>query len=211
MCAFERSEKGMEFNMVEYELEYLYNKQYFNTEKYAFYISKLQYKTNYKENKLEFLKDISNDEKNKIEELKYLKVDYIASFCTSASIVSERMINNPANAIIDYSKDRNIRKALLITPYNQDIGEKVKNFIEQNDIKVMCNINLDLIHTQDYFDFGLNNLENFIIENYKKDYGNIIISCTNLPTIHFIKKLQKKLKTNIISSNFCMFEKIHEL
>ena len=51
MCAFERSEKGMEFNMkkigmlipctnltVEYELEYLYNKQYFNTEKYAFYI-----------------------------------------------------------------------------------------------------------------------------------------------------------------------------
>lgn len=196
---------------VEYELEYLYNKQYFNTEKYAFYISKLQYKTNYKENKVKFLKDISNDEKNKIKELKYLGVDYITSFCTSASIISGKMINNPGDAIIECSKNRNIKKAFLITPYSQTIGEKVKNFIEQNDIKIMHNINLNLINTQDYFDFGLNSLESFIVENYKKEYGNIIISCTNLPTVHFIKRLQKKLETNIISSNLCMFEKIHEL
>lgn len=196
---------------VEYELEYLYNKQYYSIEKYVFYISKLQYKTNYKENKIKFLKDISDDEKNKIEELKYLNVDYIASFCTSASIVGNKMINNPSDAIIACAKDRNIKKALLITPYNQEIGEKVKAFIEKNEIKIIHNVNLNLIHTQDYFNFGLNNLENFIVENYKREYENIIISCTNLPTLHFIKRLQKKLETNIISSNSCIFEKIHEL
>lgn len=196
---------------VEYELQYLYNTNYFSIDKYSFYVSKLQYKTNYKKDKIKFLKDIANDEENKIKELEYLNVEYIASFCTSASIMNNKMLNNPADAIIKYAKLKNIDKCFLITPYDQIIGEKVEEFLNQNNIDVSYNINLNLLHTQDYFDYGLNKLEDLIMKIYKKEYGDIIISCTNLPTVHFISKVQDRLKCNVISSNSCMFEQIYEL
>lgn len=196
---------------VEYELQYLYNTHYFNVDKYSFYVSKLQYKTNYKEDKIKFLKDIADDEENKIKELEYLNVEYLASFCTSASIMNKKMLNNPADAIIKYARQKDINKCFLITPYNQVIGNKVKEFLKQNDIDIAYNINLDLLHTQEYFDYGLNKLEELIANNYKKEYEDIIISCTNLPTIHIINKVQNKLKCKVISSNSCMFEQIHEL
>lgn len=196
---------------VEYELQYLYNTNYFNINDFAFYVSKLQYKTNYKDDKIQFLKDIANDEKSRIKELEYLNVEYIATFCTSASFIGERMLNNPADAILKIAKQKNINKCFLITPYNETVGRKLAILLDENDIKVIHNVNLDLLHTEDYFNFGLNKLEKFIIDNYKKKYGNIIISCTNIPTVHFIKRVQNKLACKIISSNSCMFEQIHEL
>ena len=39
---------------VEYELQMLFSKGYFDVEKSVFYISKLDYKTNYKEDKSKF-------------------------------------------------------------------------------------------------------------------------------------------------------------
>lgn len=196
---------------VEYELQHLYNLNYFKYDKTTFYISKLEYKTNYKENKIKFLEDISKDEKNKIKELSYLNVDYIASFCTSASIIGEKMINNPADAIIQSAMQKNIKKCMLITPYNHQIGNELKRVLIENKIDVVHNINLDLLHTSDYFEFGLNKLEQFIVDNYKEEYKNIIISCTNIPTIHFINRIQEKLNCNVISSNSSMFELLQKI
>jgi len=97
---------------------------------------------------------------------------------------------------------------LLITPYNEELGKKVENELIGNNIKVLKSINLNLLNTKDYFDFGVNKLKQFIIENYNNDYENIVVSCTNLPTIHFIDELEEKLNTTIISSNSSMFSKI---
>ncbi len=196
---------------VEYELQYLYNTRYFNINDFVFYVSKLQYKTNYKDDEIQFLKDIANDEESKIKELEYLNVEYIASFCTSASFISKKMLNNPADAILKIAKQKNIRKCFLITPYNEVVGKQLERLLNEKNIEVIYNVNLDLVHTKDYFDFGLNKLEKFIMNDYKKEYGDIIISCTNIPTIHFINKLQNRLNCKIISSNSCMFEQIHEL
>lgn len=196
---------------VEYELEHLYNINYFNYNEVVFYIAKLQYKTNYKQNKLKFLEDISNDEKNKVAELQYLKVDYMASFCTSASVVSKKMINNPFDAILKVARQKNIRKCYFITPYSDDIGNKLADKLEENDISVTKSVNLNLLHTQEYFEFGMQKLKKVILEDYKKDYGDIIISCTNIPTIHFLRELKDELKCEAISSNSCMFEIIHGL
>ena len=51
---------------VEYELQYLYNNHFFNIEDIAFYISKLDYKTSYKEDKTKFLNDLAKDSNKKI-------------------------------------------------------------------------------------------------------------------------------------------------
>ena len=71
---------------VEYELQMLFSKGYFDVEKSVFYISKLDYKTNYKEDKSKFLEDLATDINNKKKDLKYLDVDYNAFFCTTSAL-----------------------------------------------------------------------------------------------------------------------------
>lgn len=195
---------------VEHELQYLFNKNILDCNGYVFYASKLDYKTSYKENKEQYLKDLAEDSKNKIEDLKYLGVDYIGFFCTSSAIVSENLniSNNPAQALIEEAKLKNIKKCLLITPYNDELGSKVKKELESSHINVNRMINLNLINTKDYFDFGKNKLEKFIVDNYQNDDGDIVISCTNLPTLHFISNVEKNLNVKVISSNSSLFSKI---
>lgn len=197
---------------VEYELEYLYSRKVLIHDEINCYVAKLNYTTSYKENKLEFLKQLAEDSLEKAKQLEYIGVDYIASFCTSASITSSiKMINNPADAIIDEAQNRKMKNCMLLTPYDDKIGEKVKATLEENNIKVIKMINLNLLDTKEYFEFGRYKLEKFLIDNYKKEYGDIIISCTNIPTIHFIDKLEIMLDTNILSSNYCVFKKIIDM
>ena len=195
---------------VEHELQYLFNKNILDCNDYVFYASKLDYKTSYKENKEQYLKDLAEDSKSKIEDLKYLGVDYIGFFCTSSAIVSENLniSNNPAQALIEEAKLKDIKKCLLITPYNDELGCKVKKELENSHINVNKMINLNLINTKDCFDFGKNKLEKFIVDNYQNDDGDIVISCTNFPTLHFISNVEKNLNVKVISSNSSLFSKI---
>ncbi len=195
---------------VEYELQYLYNNHFFNIDDIAFYISKLDYKTSYKEDKIKFLNDLAKDSNKKIKDLEYIGVDYVTFFCTSSSVLNSKItINkNPFIAILEEVIEKNIKKCLLITPYDDVVGTNIKIELEKNDIFVCKNINLNLLNTTDYFDFGINKLKQFIIDNYKEEYENIIISCTNLPTLSIINELESLFNNNVISSNSCLFNKI---
>lgn len=193
---------------VEYELQLLFSKGYFDIEKSVFYISKLDYKTNYKEDKSKFLEDLATDINNKKKDLKYLNVDYNAFFCTTSALENGVEEINPTISLIEESKLRNVKKCLLITPYNDKLGKEIVKMLEDNEIKVIKNINLNLLHTTDYFNYGINKLEKLIKKNYLSEYENIIISCTNLPTIGVIKSLEDRLNTQIISSNSSLFSKI---
>lgn len=193
---------------VEYELQMLFSKGYYDIEKSVFYISKLDYKTNYKKDKSKFLEDLATDINNKKKDLEYLDVDYNAFFCTTSALENVVKEVNPTISLIEESKLRNVKKCLLITPYNDQLGKEIAKMLEDNEIQVIKNINLDLLHTADYFNYGINKLEKLIKENYLNEYENIIISCTNLPTIGVIENLEYKLNTQIISSNSSLFAKI---
>lgn len=193
---------------VEYELQLLFSKGYFDIEKSVFYISKLDYKTNYKEDKSKFLENLATDINNKKKDLKYLNVDYNAFFCTTSALENGVEEINPTISLIEESKLRNVKKCLLITPYDDKLGKEIVKMLEDNEIKVIKNINLNLLHTTDYFNYGINKLEKLIKENYLSEYENIIISCTNLPTIGVIESLENMLNTQIISSNSSLFSKI---
>ena len=193
---------------VEYELQMLFSKGYYDIEKSVFYISKLDYKTNYKKDKSKFLKELAIDINNKKKDLEYLDIDYNAFFCTTSALENGVEEINPTISLIEESKLRNVKKCLLITPYNDQLGKEIVKMLEDNGIKVIKNINLDLLHTADYFNYGINKLEKLIKKNYLNEYENIIISCTNLPTIGVIENLEYKLNTQIISSNSSLFAKI---
>lgn len=193
---------------VEYELQYLFNSQYFTNDDVVFYTSKLDYKTSYKENKEKYLNDLAEDSIKKIKDLEYLNVDYISFFCTSSAIINSEIVieSNPAIALIESARRNKIEQCLLITPYNDILGNKVKEELEKNNILVTRVLNLNLLNTADYFDFGVNKLEQYIIDNFIKEDKNIIISCTNLPTLSVINNMKDKYNINIISSNSSLFE-----
>ncbi|MEG1008963.1 MAG: hypothetical protein RSB77_04920 [Bacilli bacterium] len=195
---------------VEYELQYLYATKFFDLNDFVCYVSKLDYKTNYKDNKEQYLKDLADDSIKKIKDLKYLGVEYISYFCTSSALFNEEKVIsiNPATSLVEEAKYKNINSCLLITPYNDTIGNKVRDELTKNNIFVSKTINLDLLNTMDYFEFGTKKMTKFIESNYLPEYGDIIISCTNLPTLKTIELLEKKLKINIISSNSSLFNKI---
>lgn len=193
---------------VEYELQMLFSKGYYDIEKSAFYVAKLDYKTNYKVDKSKFLEDIASDINNKKKDLEYLEVNYTAFFCTSSALENSVNEVNPTISLIEEAKLKEIKKCLLITPYNEKMGNEIVKMFEDNEIDVCKNINLDLLHTSDYFNYGISELEILLEKNYISEYKNIIISCTNLPTIKVIEKLEKKLNTQIISSNSSLFAKI---
>src|SRR5574344_1450165 len=140
---------------VEYELQYLFNNKFFTTDDVVFYTSKLDYKTSYKENKEQYLK--------------YLGVDYTSFFCTSSAIINSDIVieSNPAGALIESAQTNKIEQCLLITPYNDLLGNKVKSELEKNNILVTRVLNLSLLNTVDYFDFGINKLEQYIIDNFR--------------------------------------------
>lgn len=195
---------------VEYELQFLYENKCLKINKVCFYTTKLETKTKYKEDKEKYLNELAKNSLLKIKELNYLDVDYTAFFCTTSAVLSkdQDILNNPAEALVEASMYCGINKCLLITPYSNKLGCNIKEYLENERIVVDTVINLDLINTKDYFDFGIEKLEDLIFENYKSEYENIIISCTNLPTLHLISKLEKKLNTKIISSNSSLLWKI---
>src|SRR5574344_1451496 len=195
---------------VEYELQYLFNNKFFTTDDVVFYTSKLDYKTSYKENKEQYLKDLVEDSFKKIKDLEYLGVDYISFFCTSSAIINSDIVieSNPAGSLIESAQTNKIEQCLLITPYNDLLGNKVKSEFEKNNILVTRVLNLNLFNTVDYFDFGINKLEQYIIDNFREEDKNIIISCTNLPTLSVINHIKNKYNINIISSNSSLFDKI---
>ena len=197
---------------VEYELQYLISKNYSNIRNGIYYIFKLDYKTNYKTNKIRYLEEIAKDSINKINDMKYIGIDKSYFFCTSSSVINEKMVinSNPMNALIGSIKTKNINKCLLITPYSEKLGKKIRDELIKENIIVTRVLNLNLLNTDEYFDFGINKLRNFILQNYKTEDCNIVISCTNLPTISVIEELEKELKIKIISSNSSMFEQIVE-
>lgn len=192
---------------VEYEFQKLLQENIIRD--VVLYVNRISYKTNYKKNKEQFLKELAENSKTKLEELEYLNLDYYAFFCTSSSVMNKEKVvaNNPSNALIESAKMMNINQCLLITPYDEIIGKNIKKHLEKNNIMVIKEIHLNLLNTQEYFDYGVNNLEKLIIQEYKREYKNIVISCTNLPTLNLMK-LEESLDTKIISSNLSMFWKI---
>ena len=97
---------------VEYELQMLFSKGYFDIEKSVFYISKLDYKKNYKEDKSKFLEDLATDINNKKKDLEYLDVDYNAFFCTTSALenVVKEVKRSKRNSRKSLDKEKVVKK-----------------------------------------------------------------------------------------------------
>ncbi len=156
------------------------------------------------------------------------KVDCIVYGCTSGTIVSgfenirkkvnlakpEALVTAPSIAALNALKKKNIKKVSIVTPYIKSLNDDVVNFFKGNNFEVTSNTYFDI---ESDVDIGKVDQEKLYETLSKIDHNNaqaLFVSCTSLPVLNIIEKLEKKLDMIVLSSNQALIwetlEKINE-
>jgi maleate isomerase len=143
------------------------------------------------------------------------KIDCVAYGCTSGTIAAgyntiktkinlakpEAKITTPITATIKALKKLNIKKISIFTPYTKIINDSVLDYFNKENI---------IINSLTYFDIASDLDIGKVDESYlfevlaKIDLSEsdaLFISCTALPALSIIDKLEKKLNRVVLSSN----------
>ena len=143
------------------------------------------------------------------------KISTIAYGCTSGTIaigedkVRDKIllakpgcyVTTPVTSAVKAFKKMNINKIALFTPYPDAVNKTILEYFSQKNIEVLsfASFNLNL-------DSEIANVDpNYILEiSSKLEMKNVdalFISCTALPVLNILNKLEVKLKKLVLSSN----------
>ncbi len=143
------------------------------------------------------------------------ELDCVVYGCTSGTIaaghasIEKRVkeakpmadVSTPSTAAIKALKKMNIKKVSIFTPYSKKLNDDVLNYFESEGFEVTSNLYFDI---QDDYDIGKVD-QNYLYEVLSKidlnDADALFVSCTALPVLEIIDKLEKKLDTIVLSSN----------
>ena len=143
------------------------------------------------------------------------KIDCVAYGCTSGTVAAgydvikekvnlakpEAKVTTPITSAIKALKVLGINKISIFTPYTKTINDSVASYFKKRNITINSlsyfDINSDL-------DIGKVD-EKYLFEVLSKidleDSDALFVSCTALPVLSIIDKLEKKLNKVILSSN----------
>ena len=142
-------------------------------------------------------------------------LDAVAYGCTSGTIVAgvDQIINKiqsakpnckvitPITSAVNALKHLNLKKISVFTPYPRAINEKVINYFKNEgfDVQSFASFNMES-------DLDIGKIDpNYLLEVLTKmDTVNaeaLFISCTALPALEIIQKLENKIKKIVLSSN----------
>ena len=145
------------------------------------------------------------------------RVDVIGFGCTTGSlarglghdkeIVSriEKATKIPtvatAGAVVEALKVLKLSKISVGTPYSDQINALEKRFLEQNGFHIVKMKGLGIIDNIEIGRQGQKAVYKLAKEVETAEAEAIFVSCTNLPTISIIEKLEKELEKPVVSSN----------
>lgn len=181
---------------------------------------------------LEGLAEMEEQSVRAAKEVATAGVNLIGFCCTSGGFIKgplfekevqekiEKVSGVPAlttsQAVIEGLKTLQIRKVAVATPYNEEINQKEKEFLEANGIEVTEIIGLNITRLERHFPLtrrevspiGL--LEPYVAYRLAQEVNSqkaqgVFISCTGFRTIEIIDLLERDLKKPVISSNQAMF------
>ena len=142
-------------------------------------------------------------------------LDCVVYGCTSGTIaaghdsIEEKVkvakpmadVSTPSTAAIKALKKLNIKKVSIFTPYSKKLNDDVLDYFKSEGFEVTSNSYLDI---QDDYDIGKVD-QDYLYEVLSKIDLNgadaLFVSCTALPVLEIIDKLEKKLNTTVLSSN----------
>ena len=110
-------------------------------------------------------------------------------------------VTTPSTAAIKALKKLNIKKLAIFTPYSKKLNDEIIDYFSSQGFDIVVNTYLDI--AADY-DIGKVD-QNFLLETLSqieiKNADALFISCTALPVLNIIERLEKKLGKPVITSN----------
>ena len=143
------------------------------------------------------------------------KLDCVAYGCTSGTIAAgyssiykkvnlakpNTKVTTPITSAIKALKKLNINKISVFTPYTDQINQSVVEYFKKENIQV---ISLSYFNIASDLDIGKVD-QNYLFEVLSKidlsESDALFVSCTALPVLSLIEKLEKKLGKIVLSSN----------
>ena len=143
------------------------------------------------------------------------EIDCIVYGCTSGTIVSgydnikkkiniakpDALVTAPSTAALNALKKKNISKISIVTPYTKSVNDDVVNFFKNNNFEVTSNTYFDIQSDVDIGRVDQDQLFKTLSSINHKDAEALFVSCTSLPVLNIIEKLEKKLNMTVLSSN----------
>ena len=153
----------------------------------------------------EVTKDILPDE----------KIDCVVYACTSGTIAAgynsiekkvkiakpEAKVTTPSTAAIKALKKLKIQKLSIFTPYSKRLNDEVVEYFKKENFEVTSNSYFDIESDIDIGKVDQNYLYEVLSKIDLKDADALFVSCTALPVLPIIDKLEKKLNKAVLSSN----------
>ena len=143
------------------------------------------------------------------------KIDCIAYGCTSGTAAAgydmikskinlakpEAKVTTPITSAIKALKKMNIKNISIFTPYTDSINKSVVNYFTEYGINIKTLHYFDIASDIDIGKVDINYLFEVLSNLNLEESEALFISCTALPALDLIDKLEKKFKKIILSSN----------
>jgi len=178
-----------------------------------FFVNRIEcYNPLSKENLIKMSEKVTDVTKNILPDE---NIDCVVYGCTSGTIAvghdtierkvkeakPEAKITTPSTAAIKALKKLNIKKLAIFTPYSKKLNDEIIDYFSSQGFDIVANTYLDI--AADY-DIGKVD-QNFLLETLSqieiKNADALFISCTALPVLNIIERLEKKLGKPVITSN----------
>tara|TARA_E500000075_G_scaffold115796_1_gene112804 strand:- start:2389 stop:3135 length:747 start_codon:yes stop_codon:yes gene_type:complete len=142
-------------------------------------------------------------------------IDCVVYGCTSGTIAAghnsiEKKIKaakptadvtTPSTAAIKALKKLNINKISIFTPYTKKLNDEVLKYFDDEGFEITSNSYFDIKSDFDIGKIDQNYLYQVLSKINLKGADALFVSCTALPVLPLIDKLEKKLDTTVLSSN----------
>ena len=110
-------------------------------------------------------------------------------------------VTTPSTAAIKALKKLNITKISLFIPYSKKLNDEVLDYFKKEGFEITSNSYFDIEADYDIGKVDQNYLYNVLSETDLNGAEALFVSCTALPVLPIIDKLEKKLNTTVLSSN----------
>ena len=143
------------------------------------------------------------------------KIDCVVYGCTSGTIAAgydsiekkikiakpDAKVTTPSTASIKALKKLNLNKIAIFTPYPKKLNDEVVAFFKNEKFEITSNSYFDIESDIDIGKVDPDYLYDVLINMDHKDADALFVSCTALPVLSIIDRLEKKINKFVLSSN----------
>ncbi len=143
------------------------------------------------------------------------EIDCIIYGCTSGTIAAgfkfiekkvkdakpNAKLTTPSSAAIKAFRKFDVKRLSIFTPYSKKLNDEIVSFFSNEGFEITSNNYLDIAADYDIGKVDQEFLYNIISQIDMNDTDALFISCTALPVLNIIDRLEKKLLKPVFSSN----------